>query len=293
MARVITSFVVGSLNEGDNLKRTIQSLQANTTGDYEIIVVDDGSTDGSSSFIEREIDDPRIHLYKTERLGSANSKNFGAQKAQGEFICFLDAHVLFPKNWWEPLIHQLGKENVGIVAPALCSWENSNSKAFGMRWRNARLDMAWLPQQAQDPYPVPMLGLACMAFRREIFEKVGGFDHGLKSYGSTDQEVCLRTWLLGCAVYVVPQVTVSHLFRSKFPYPVSWSNTVYNKLRIVHAHFNPTRMERSIAALKSLPDFNQAYDMLQDSDIENRRQDLIQMRKYDDQWFFDKFGMAF
>ena len=292
MARVSTSFVIGSLNEGGNLKKTIQSLQANTTGDYEIIVVDDGSSDGSTGFIEKEVNDSRIHSYRTSRLGSANSKNFGAQKAQGEYICFLDAHILFKNNWWEPLMQELEKDNAGIVAPALSSWEDPYAKAFGMRWRNARLDMAWLPQQSSHPYTVPMVGLACMAFRREIFNKVGEFDNGLKSYGNTDQEVCLRTWLLGYEVDIVPQVVVSHLFRSRFPYPVSWLNTVYNKLRTAYSHFKPARMKRSIAALKSLPSFNQAYGLLQDSDIENRRQKLLEIRKYDDDWFFDRFGMT-
>jgi GT2 family glycosyltransferase len=287
------SFVIGSLNEGENLKKTIRNLQANTTEteDYEIIVADDASTDGSSDFIS-EVQDRRVHLYKTkERLGSANSKNFGAEKAQGELLCFLDAHVLFPRGWLKPLMEQLEKEKVGIVAPALSSWHNPQVKGYGMRWRNARLDMAWLTRQRSHPYPVPMVGLACMAFRRAFFEKIGGFDRGLRSYGTTDQEICLRSWLLGYEVVMVPEVTVAHYFRSKFPYPVSWVNTVYNKLRTVHTYFNPDRQKRSLAALKSMPRFQEAYKLFRKKSIADRRNRFLEMCQYSDDWFFEKFAM--
>lgn len=291
MANIAISFVIGSLNEGENLKKTLRSLRDSVTEDFEIIVVDDGSTDYSCDFIERENTDPRIHLYRTDRLGSANSKNYGAEKASGDIICFLDAHVLFTKGWIKPLLQQLEDEGVGIVAPALASWSNRSAKAFGMLWRNARLDMIWLPQRSIDPYPVAMVGLACMAFRRQVFAEIGGFDHGLRSYGSTDQEVCLHAWLLGYEVKIVPQVVVAHLFRTKFPYPVCWSNTVHNKLRTVSTYFNPTRQRKSIKALESLPGFRQANELLNKSEIQQRREKLLKIQKYDDDWFMEKFGM--
>jgi glycosyltransferase involved in cell wall biosynthesis len=291
MTEPTISFIIGSLNEGDNLKKTIRSLQANTNENYEIIVVDDGSTDSSSQFIDNELNDPRIHLYKIERLGSANSKNFGAQRAQGGVLCFLDAHVLFMNDWFKPLLQQLDRQEVGIVAPALSPWQNHSVKGYGMRWRNCRLDMVWLPQRSSLPYPVPMVGLACMAMSRQYFDKIGGFDPGLRSYGSTDQEICLRTWLCGYVVAMVPQVAVSHLFRKKFPYPVQWSNSVYNRLRMIGVHFNFARMQKCTDALRSLPGFQQAFQLLKQSNIEARRQHFLKIRKYDDDWFFEKFDM--
>ena len=110
-------------------------------------------------------------------------------------------------------------------------------------------------------------------------------------FGSEDTEICLRAWLLGFEVVAVPHVKVSHLFRPHHPYDVSWADVVYNKLRTVHAHFNPGRANRAIAAIKPLPCFDEASRRIAASDIWSRRRDLERRRKHDDDWFFEKFNM--
>jgi glycosyltransferase involved in cell wall biosynthesis len=288
------SFIIPCLNEGDNLRKTIQSLEGATDGDYEIIVVDNGSTDGSSDFIEREDGNSRIRLFKTpNRLGVARARNFGAAHAEGDILVFVDAHVFFPPGWVIPLVEALGQGIVGVVAPGTNVWGNPHVKGFGMRWRNARLDVEWLSRKSPQPYPVPMVPGGCVAFRRSFFQEIGGFDAGMVNYGSEDLEICLRTWLLGYQVVVVPQVEVSHVFRSRFPYAVNWTDVVHNKLRTVYAHFNSGRSDRVIAALRSLPGFGPAFSRVKGGDVWDRRRALELRRKYDDNWFFDKFGLNF
>jgi GT2 family glycosyltransferase len=288
------SFIIPSLNEGDNLRKTVQSLRDTSHCDYEIIIVDDGSTDGSSDFVQRQDGDPRIRLFKTGiRLGSAKARNFGADHAEGNVLIFVDAHVFFPKGWVMPILETLSQENVGAVAPGINAWGNPEIKGFGLRWRNTRLDIEWLRQQCPQPYAVPMVGAACMAFRRHLFQELDGFDSGIVNYGSEDAEICLRMWLLGYKVVIVPQVEVSHLFRSRFPYQVSWTDVVHNMLRTVYAHFNSERADRVSTALRSLPGFEPAFSLVNASDIWERRQMLEQKRKHDDNWFFATFGLNF
>jgi len=287
------SIVIPTLNEGENLRKTIQSLQNTITCNYEIIVVDNGSTDGSSDFIEREIDDPRIRLFKTERLGAANARNFGAKKAVGDFVIFVDAHVLFPAGWVPELIKNLDDSDAAIAAPALSTWGNPAARGYGFRWKNPRLDIEWLPQQGLDTYSVPMVGSGCMAIRRNIFHEIYGFDSGMINYGCEDGEICIRAWLLGYKIFVVPRIEVSHYFRSRHPYEVKWQDVIHNGLRTAFSHFSYERIEKVVAALSDLPEFREAYNLVTKNGIWERRDILLERRKHDDNWFFQIFGINF
>ena len=288
------SFVIPSHNEGENLRKTVQSLQQATESLYEVIVVDNGSTDESSDFIGREPRDSRLRLIRTqERLGVSGARNLGAAQATGEALVFLDAHVLFPAGWMSPILQVLKRENTAIVAPGVSAWGNPGSKGFGMRWRNARLDVEWLSQRSSQPYPVPMVPGLCMAFRRDFFQEIGQFDPGMVNYGSEDLEICLRSWLCGYEVLIVPLVEVSHLFRPRHPYQVAWREVLYNLLRTVYAHFNPERAGRVLAAIRSFPGFREALDQVNSSNIWDRKRELEERRCNDDNWFFTKFGLKF
>jgi glycosyltransferase involved in cell wall biosynthesis len=287
------SIVIPTLNEGTNLRKTIQSLQDTAFCDYEIIVVDNGSTDGSSDFIEAEINDPGIRLLRTERLGAARARNYGADAAIGAFLIFVDAHVLFPVNWVSDLTKNLDGCDVAIAAPVLSTWGNPAAKGYGFRWKNARLDIEWLLQQGSETYGVPMVGSGCMAIRRNIFHEIGGFDSGMITYGCEDSEICIRAWLLGYKVLLAPGIEVSHYFRSSHPYEVKWRDVIHNGLRAAFSHFSFERTEKVVSALSYLPGFQEAYDLVIESDVQERRNVLFERRKYDDNWFFLNFGINF
>jgi len=287
------SIVIPTLNEGKNLRKTIQSLQETTRCDYEIIIVDNGSTDGCSDFIMTEINDPRIRLFKTDRLGPAKARNFGAGEARGDFIIFADAHVLFPDGWISPLIKCLDTPDSAIGAPALGVWGNGTAKGYGFRWRNAYLDIEWLSQKMADAYPVPMVGSGCMAVKKDSFDEIGGFDSGMVNYGCEDAEICIRTWLLGYKIFIVPQIEVSHYFRAKHPYEVRWCDVIHNALRTAISHFDEDRLDKVLNALKTQPEYEEAYSLVNGGDIWEKRKILFGQRKYDENWFFRKFKIPF
>lgn len=286
------SLIIPSHNEGENLRKTVQSLQKATDCDYEVIILDNGSTDGSSAFAGQDHGDPRLRLIKTERrLGVAGARNYGATFANGRAIVFLDAHVLLPEGWILPLLSVLRQEAVGIAAPGVSAWGNAGAKGYGMRWRNARLDVEWLSRQSNEPYPIPMAPGLCMAMRKDFFTEIGQFDPGMLNYGSEDLEICLRAWLLGYQVWMVPEVEVSHLFRPRHPYQVDWAEVLYNLLRTVYAHFSQERTDRVIAALRSFPGFRKSLDQVHRSDIWDWKRVLDQKRRFNDEWFFQKFAL--
>jgi glycosyltransferase involved in cell wall biosynthesis len=289
----LVSIVIPTLNEGENLRKTVRSIQETTSCDYEIIVVDNGSNDGSSDFIEKELRYPRIRLFKTERLGAARARNYGAKEAVGKFIIFVDAHILFPPGWVSALIKSFEGSSVAIAGPAISAWDSSSAKGFGFRWRNARFDIEWLPRQRLEAYSVPMVGSGCMAVRRTIFEAMEGFDSGMMNYGSEDSEFCLRAWLLGHTVLVVPSIEVSHYFRSHHPYEVTWRQVIHNMLRTAFCHFNNDRIQKVTAALNHYPQYHEAFELVTNNGVQRRRERLLATRKHDDNWFFQNFQIDF
>ena len=102
------SVIIPCLNEGNYLRQTVESLGMCSARPNEIIVVDNGSTDGCSDFIETENYPGSIRLFKLPSpLGVAQARNFGAAQATGDILIFVDAHVLFPQAWLPPVANVL------------------------------------------------------------------------------------------------------------------------------------------------------------------------------------------
>lgn len=88
----LVSIIVPIYNKGNYLRRCINSIVLNTYKNIEILLVDDGSTDNSSSLCkEFEILDGRIRYYKKDNGGVSSARNFGVDRANGDFVVFVDA----------------------------------------------------------------------------------------------------------------------------------------------------------------------------------------------------------
>jgi GT2 family glycosyltransferase len=284
------SVVIPSHNEGTQLLATVESVLANLPAGGEVIVVDDGSTDGSADRLEHEA--VRV-VQPTERLGVAAGRNFGATQARGDVLVFCDAHIRVPPDWLDRLVKVLDQPNVGAVAPAISVMgAPSGSIGYGFRWKDSALNVEWLGWQVADPYPVPLLPGCCLCIRHDVFANVGGFDNGLSVWGSEDGELCLRLWLMGYQCWLVPTLEVPHLFRTAHPYQVAWQTIVHNLLRVGVVHFGRERLQRMIGSLAPTAGVPGALATLVEGDAWARRAWLRERRCYDDDWFFDRFNMA-
>lgn len=86
------SIIIPCYNQAPYLPKAIESLLSQTWEDWECIIVDDGSTDNSADIVKKCCaEDKRFFLYQKENGGSATARNMGLEKAQGEYIQFLDA----------------------------------------------------------------------------------------------------------------------------------------------------------------------------------------------------------
>ena len=92
------SVVIPLYNKVPYVAKAIQSVLAQTFTDYELIVMDDGSRDGSFEVAKSTIENhSNCHLYRQQNAGVSVARNAGAALSQGAYLCFLDAD-----DWWEP-----------------------------------------------------------------------------------------------------------------------------------------------------------------------------------------------
>ena len=86
------SVIVPVYNVRQFLPRCVKSLQAQTMDDFEVVLVDDGSTDGSSQLCdELALSDSRIKVLHKENGGASSARNYGIDNAEGEYLSFIDA----------------------------------------------------------------------------------------------------------------------------------------------------------------------------------------------------------
>jgi GT2 family glycosyltransferase len=293
------SVVVPSLNDADRLEATVTSLRDGCRGPLEIIVVDNGSTDGCADFLTAtRFTDSRVKLLSFPRpLGVVQARTIGAKQAQGSILLFSDAHVLYPKDWDLPFREVLADPTVGIAAPLIGSqWppeQDSTPAVAYLHWTQPVFHaLEWKEPDHSFPHPVPLVCGCCQAMRRDVFDKTGGFDQGMINWGAEDQEICLRFWLLGYQVISIPTITVQHYFPQTKFYPLDSWHIIYNYLRTIYAHFNERRVSRWIEEACEFEGFDEAYTRIQDSDIWDIRLRLEEQRIHDDDWFMEHFGMT-
>jgi glycosyltransferase involved in cell wall biosynthesis len=232
------SIVIPTLNEGNMLGMTVENILDVT--DYphiEVLIIDDGSTDGSCDVYQQS--NRPVRVITGNNLGIPRARNLGAENAQGEYVVFIDAHCTVSSNWIDRFIDALGAPDVAIVGPTFTQLSEPEPRGCGNLWINDRLESAWLePLDIKYPYEVPITPGGCQAFRKKTFQALGGFDTGFTRWGYQDEEICLRAWLQGYRVLVDPQVVVAHYFRTKAGYKVADQDVLHNFLRLAHLHLH-------------------------------------------------------
>lgn len=169
--------VVTAYNLIEYLPETITNVLQQTFTDFEVIVVDDGSTDNTAEWVKR-VSDPRVRLISQENMGLSGSSNTGVINAQGEYITFLDADDL-----WEPtkLAQQVEildlYPDVGLVYTWV-TYMNQNGKSTGRVVKPEAEGYVW--DKLIEGNLIECGSVAMI--RRTCFEQVGLFDTNLQSY---------------------------------------------------------------------------------------------------------------
>lgn len=292
------SIIIPCKNEMNNLKWTLDSLiKSQNNLRFEIIVVDDGSQDNSTEFLENDLKKKiykNIFLIKTNNLGASEARNAGAHIAKGKYLFFCDCHVKVPHNWLDNLVNTLKNFNADLVAPCITSITNPLSAGYGETWTD-KLKVKWFTKKPKEGTEIPIAGGAALGITKEAFEKINGFDHLFKVWGKEDEEICLKAWLYGYKIVINPDVHVEHLFRKKHPYRVTNINVGYNTLCLAYSHFNTNRLDKTINIVKRNFPFKTLDVQIRRNQelIFQQREKYFKERIHDDNFFFKKFNIPF
>jgi len=116
----LVSIIIPTYNRAPIIGETLDSILVQTYGNWECIVVDDGSTDNTSEILQSYIDkDSRFHYYhrpKRKLKGPSSCRNYGFNKSRGEFVNFLDSDDFYFPNTLEKIINIFGSNDDAIVS---------------------------------------------------------------------------------------------------------------------------------------------------------------------------------
>ncbi len=242
--RPVVSVIIPVFNKLELTRTCIGSLHEHAVeASFEIIVVDNGSTDGSTAWLEEQQKAHRLRaVLSGENLGFAKGCNTGAAVARGKYLLFLNNDMEVTPGWLDPLTGTLDSDPaVGIVGAKLLfpdgTIQHGGVAMVDIRGKNTSFGGVHLSYKkpAQDPpanraQQMQVVTGACLLIRREIFAEAGRFDTGYWN-GNEDVDLCLKAVQAGWKVVYRPECEIIH-YESQSG-PQRWTKVEHNLQRLV------------------------------------------------------------
>jgi glycosyltransferase involved in cell wall biosynthesis len=199
--RADVSVVIPARNAGSTIERCLAALADQTVSFGEVIVVDDGSSDGTADIARRM----GATVVTQGHGGAGAARNRGARAASGDLLLFTDADCAPRRDWVERLVAALGEEGV-VAARGVCTSDQDEAVA-----RFAQLEYDEKHRQLARRRYVDLVSTDSAAYRRETFSEFGGFDEGFVA--SEDQDLSFRIARSGLKIVFEPGAVVTHRHR--------------------------------------------------------------------------------
>jgi len=207
------SVIIPAYNNWKYTLNCLKSIAENTNGDYEVIVIDDASTDETAKVLSKV---KNLNLLRNKRnAGFIESCNRGARASKGEYILFLNNDTLVTKDWLPPLLEFIKRKDVGAVGCKLVYPDERLQEAGGIIWNDGsgwnygRGDNSDKPEYNYIR-EVDYCSGAALLVKRELFKKIGGFDERFKPGYYEDTDLCFSIRNLGYKVMYQPMSVVVH-----------------------------------------------------------------------------------
>lgn len=216
-----TSIIICTRDRVNALTRCLGSIAAQTVRPDEVIVVDNGSAGGGTRQVTLAAG---ARYVREERVGLDLARNAGWRAATGEVLAYTDDDVVLHPHWLEQLVAAFDEGIAGVTGLVLPAELATPAQrlferywGFGRGFRRVDFGREFFAQDRTDACPVWRIGAgASMAFRREVFEQVGGFDERLDASAagcSGDSELWHRMLWRGLKIRYAPSAVAFHEHR--------------------------------------------------------------------------------
>jgi len=227
---LLASAVVPAYNAADTIVPCLQALgrQSLPAGSYEIILVDDGSSDGTATAAEGS--GVAVTVLRQAHSGAAAARNLGAARAQADIVLFTDADCVPAADWAEQLLSAFADPAVVGAKGVYYGLEGSLVERFVQLEYEDKYE-----RMARRRY-IDFIDTYCAAYRRAVLLAAGGFDTSLMA--GEDQELSFRLAEAGYKMVFVPSARVRHLghTRTVCSYWQKKLKIGYWKVRVHHRH---------------------------------------------------------
>ncbi len=251
------SIITLTYNKLSYTKKFIKSLYK-YTNDFELIIIDNGSTDGTIEYLN-ELNGIKLILNKKNH-GYSKGNNQGLEIAEGDYIGFLNNDILLSPNWFEEIEKVFEKENAGFVSPRQINpyYDKANETNYLKYFK---------PKQYNKDFDECVF--SCVVTKRSVLDKIGIFDENYSPAFFEDNDLKFRAINNNLGVYVANTCCFFHFgsvtsanmnfnftknkeyFYSKYPF-AEYTNTAGENLRI---------LQHKIRVLEKIPGVQAFYKM--------------------------------
>ena len=207
------SIIVPVFNRPDEVDELLESLLSQEEKDFEVIIVEDGSQVPCKKVCDKYADRLDLHYYYKENSGPGQSRNYGAERAKGDYLLILDSDVVLPKGYIRAVSEELNREPADAFGGPDCAHESftDTQKAIsysmtsffttgGIRGGKKKLDKFY-PRSFN------------MGIRRDVYQELGGFS---KMRFGEDIDFSIRIFKAGKHCRLFPEAWVWHKRRTDF-----------------------------------------------------------------------------
>lgn len=216
MRNPLVSIIIVNWNGGEVFKNCLSSLSKIDYPNWELVVVDNGSTDGSDSEAEKLIKLTKI-IRNKKNVGFARANNQGVEIAKGKYILLLNNDTKVEPDFLTKLVDRIETDStLGVVQPKICNMRKpgylDNAGSFPTRlgffhhWGFLEKDGKEFEREKE----IFSAKGACILIRRDVVEKLGLFDPDFISYFE-ETDFCWRVWLSGWRVLFYPKAKIHHM----------------------------------------------------------------------------------
>jgi hypothetical protein len=214
------SVIIVNTNELHHLKRCLPSVFRQRYPDYEVLVVDNASTDGSIEYVAQEFPQAKI-IRNGANLGYAGANNEGFKHASGDYIAILNPDTQVEPNWLRELVVALQADpQAGLATPKILMMDDpTRLNTCGNEITFTGLTFCRGLDQPAEKYNqleiVSAVSGAAFIIKRSVLEQIGGFDESFFIYYE-DTDLSLRAMLAGYTCLYVPSSVVYHQYTLRF-----------------------------------------------------------------------------